>query len=283
MSLLGSPFFFSSGVTDGFYPFKPTGSLRFEDGDSPKLSRTPTSAGNQKTWTWSGWIRRGNIGSEQTFFMAYKGTNDYVAMQFDSDDTFNITYKNISQTGGSLSSQTRRKITSAVFRDVSAWYNIVVKFDAANTNCDIYINGEEITDFSVNEEPQNLDFAVNDTFVHYIGASENSVTGVAASHFDGYLAEIYLVDGTALDESSFGQTKADIWVPKNASPLLTFGTNGFYLPFNPTVTSTGQTTTLYSGTSTRRSVQNFGYKPDFVWLKRRNGANGHKIYDRIGS
>jgi len=281
MSLLGSPFFFSSGVTDGFYPFQPTGCLRFEDGDSPKLSRTPTSAGNQKTWTWSGWIRRGNIGSEQTFFMAYKGINDYVAMQFDSDDTFNITYKNVSQTGGSLSSQTRRKITSAVFRDVSAWYNIVVKFDAANTNCDIYINGEEITDFSVNEEPQNLDFAVNDTFVHYIGASENSVTGVAASHFDGYLAEIYLVDGTALDESSFGQTKADIWVPKNASPLLTFGTNGFYLPFNPTVTSTGQTTTLYNGTSTRRSVQNFGYKPDFVWLKRRNDANGHKIYDRI--
>jgi hypothetical protein len=225
------------GGADDFYSHTIDQSLRFEDGDNPKLSRTPSSAGNQKTWTWSGWIKRGNLGSEQTFFMAYKGINDYVAMQFDSGDEFNITYKNISQTGGSLSSQTRRKITSAVFRDASAWYNIVVKFDAANTNCDIYVNGEEITDFSVNEEPQNLDFAVNDTFVHYIGASENSVTGVAASHFDGYLAEINLVDGTALDASSFGETKAGIWIPKDTSGL-TFGTNGFRLTFEGTGTGT---------------------------------------------
>ncbi len=223
----------STGAGDastGFYPHTIDQSLRFEDGDNPKLSRTPSSAGNQKTWTWSGWIKRGNLGSEQTFFMAYKGINDYVAMQFDSGDEFNITYKNIGQSGGSLSTQTRRKITTAKFRDVSAWYNIVVKFDAANTNCDIYINGTEVTDFSVNEEPQNLNFAVNEDEVHYIGASENSVTGVASTHFDGYLAEINLVDGTALDASSFGETKAGIWIPKDTSGL-TFGTNGFRLKF----------------------------------------------------
>ena len=95
----------STGAGDastGFYPHTIDQSLRFEDGDNPKLSRTPSSAGNQKTWTWSGWIKRGNLGSEQTFFMAYKGINDYVAMQFDSGDEFNITYKNIGQSGGSL-------------------------------------------------------------------------------------------------------------------------------------------------------------------------------------
>ena len=33
-------------------------SLRFNSGDSSYLSKTPSSAGNQKTWTWSGWVKR---------------------------------------------------------------------------------------------------------------------------------------------------------------------------------------------------------------------------------
>jgi hypothetical protein len=36
-------------------------SLRFNDNDSAYLSRTPSVAGNRKTWTWSGWVKRGNI------------------------------------------------------------------------------------------------------------------------------------------------------------------------------------------------------------------------------
>jgi hypothetical protein len=231
-------------ASTGFYPHTIEQSLRFEDGDNPKLSLTPSSAGNQKTWTWSGWVKRGNLGSEQTFFMAYKGINDYVALQFDSGDEFNVTFKNISQSGGSLSTQTRRKITTQKFRDIAAWYNIIVKFDAANTNCDIYINGTEVTDFSVNEEPQNLNFAVNDAYVHYIGASENSVTGIASTHFDGYLAEVNLIDGSALDENSFGETKAGIWIPKDTSGL-TFGTNGFRLKFQ----DNSSTSTLGDDTS----------------------------------
>jgi hypothetical protein len=36
-------------------------SLRFNDNDSAYLSRTPSVAGNRKTWTWSGWVKRGNL------------------------------------------------------------------------------------------------------------------------------------------------------------------------------------------------------------------------------
>ena len=32
-------------------------SLRFNSSDSAYLSRTPASAGNRKTWTWSGWVK----------------------------------------------------------------------------------------------------------------------------------------------------------------------------------------------------------------------------------
>ena len=72
---------------------------------------------------------------------------------------------------------------------------------------------------------------------------------------DGYMSEIYFIDGTALDADSFGETKAGIWMPKNAKNTLTFGNNGFYLPFNSTVTATGQSTVIYRGTGAGRSVE----------------------------
>ena len=36
-------------------------SLRFNDGDSAYLNRTPSSATNRKTFTWSGWVKRSNL------------------------------------------------------------------------------------------------------------------------------------------------------------------------------------------------------------------------------
>ena len=44
-------------------------SLRFRSGGSTYLNRTPSSAGNRKTWTWSAWIKRGTLGSKQRFFI----------------------------------------------------------------------------------------------------------------------------------------------------------------------------------------------------------------------
>jgi len=211
-------------------------SLRFNDGDSPVVSDTPSSDGDKKTWTWSGWLKRSTLGAEQTFFGAYTDANNYVAIQFDADDTLNITHKHLNASGGSLSTQTKRKITNRVFRDTSAWYSIVVKFDAANTNCDIYVNGTEETSFSVNEEPENLDYAVNNDVVHYIGTFQNSVTGVGVTYFDGYMADVYLIDGAAKAASDFGETNDNgVWVPTAYSG--SYGTNGFFLEFQQTGTS----------------------------------------------
>ena len=220
---------------------------------SAYLSRTPSSASNQKTWTWSGWIKRASITSEQSFFGAYTGGNDYVAIQFDSNDSLNITYKQISATGGSLSSQTRRKITNRLFRDVNAWYHIVVKFDAANTNCDIYVNGSEETNFAVNEEPQNLNYAVNHTSAHYVGGFPHSATGVADTKFNGQLAHVHLADGQTYAPTVFGETDSTtgIWKPILA-PSVTYGTNGFFLKFdnsaNMGLDSAGSNNLTTSGT-----------------------------------
>ena len=39
-------------------------SARFNDDDSAYLSRTPSSAGNRKTWTWSGWVKVSDTDSD---------------------------------------------------------------------------------------------------------------------------------------------------------------------------------------------------------------------------
>ena len=197
---------------------------------STYLSKTPSGSGNRKTWTWSGWIKRSTLGSEQSFFGAYADTNNFVAAQFDSDDTLNITYKHINASGGSLSTQTKRKITNRVFRDVSSWYHIVIKFDAANTNCDIYVNGTEETSFSVNEEPENRDYAVNHTNIHYLGGFPTSATGIADTKLDGLMSHVHLCDGQAYNASNFGSTDSTTgeWTP-NPAPSVTYGTNGYFL------------------------------------------------------
>ena len=197
---------------------------------STYLSKTPSSSGDRKTWTWSGWIKRSNLGSEQSFFGAYTGGNDYVVAQFDSDDTLNFTHKHINASGGSLSNQTKRKITNRKFRDTNAYYHIVIKFDAANTNCDIYVNGTEETSFSVNEEPENRDYAVNHTDIHYLGGFPHSVTGIADTKFDGIISHVHLCDGYAYTPSNFGSTDATTGEWKiNTAPSVSYGTNGYFL------------------------------------------------------
>jgi len=207
-----------------FYTYKINQSLRFDDGAGHYLYRTPSTAGNQRTWTWSGWVKRGNLGLYQTLFMAGTGTTSQFRLVAEfQDNKFQIYYYN----SGNLFI-----LPTAVQRDPSAWYHVVFACDTtqstAGNRLKIYINGEQVTSLSTENQPtQNYDTLINSEILHTIGRR----TYAADQFFDGYLAEINFVDGTAYDASNFGETKDGVWVPKDASGL-TFGTNGFYLPFD---------------------------------------------------
>ena len=260
----------------GFYSFEPNGSLRFEDGDTARLQRTPTTSGNRKTWTFSCWFKRANISlsSIPTLFSVNDSAAGlYNTVNFQSNDTM---YLQVTDGSSAFAKQTNR-----VFRDTSAWYHLVWSVDTTQSTAadrvKVYINGVEETSFSTNGTPgQNAVTDVNHTLQHQIG---NFVD--YTRYFDGYMAEIYLIDGTAHDADTFGETKSGVWLPKDAKGSLTFGTNGFYLPFNSTVTAEGQSTVLYEGTAAQRSVEGFGYKPDFLWLKNRDDVADHRLFDRV--
>jgi hypothetical protein len=202
-------------------------STRFNSGSSDNLSRTPASASNRKTWTWSGWVKRSGLGSSATFdiFCGDNGATSFTAIRFADDNIYVQNF--VSGTKNNI------WITNAVFRDVSAWYHIVAKFDttqASSTNAVlIYINGvsQSITfdTAGLGGYVQNEDGIINSTFIHKIGEKAST------NYFAGYMAEINFIDGQALTSSSFGETDATtgIWIPKAYTG--TFGTNGFYLKF----------------------------------------------------
>jgi len=204
----------------GFYPHEISHSIRFDDGSSEYLSRTPGSAGNRKTMTWSGWFKRSDLAGHQRFFGA--GVDNYVS--FTSAGAIEINLRS----GGSTSNAFI--VTNNLHRDVSAWYHIVVAIDTTqgtDTNrVKIYVNGVQQTSFSEDAYPsQNNDLnSFNNTVEQFIGRYSSG------NYYDGYMAEVHFIDGLALAPASFGETKNDIWIPKDTSGL-TYGTQGFRLQF----------------------------------------------------
>jgi len=202
-------------------------SLRFNDDDSAYLSRTPSSAGNRKTWTWSGWVKNGNISIHRCFFSALTSTNEADIIQFRTNDIFEA-YWNGSNSG-ILNS-------SAKYRDPSAWYHIVVAVDTtqgtAANRVKYYINGTQITDHSTVVYPsQDYETSVNNNVLHHLGTRVLSSSS-RQNYFDGYLAEVHFIDGQALDPTSFGETGTyGEWKPIEVTGM-TYGTNGFYLDFS---------------------------------------------------
>ena len=220
-------------------------SLRFEDGSSANLSRTPASAGNRKTWTISLWLKRGNTAlPEGNIFSANTDTGDNRGrININSDDVF--TY--YGKTAGVITHLT----TTQVFRDTSAWWHLLVAADttqaSASNRMKFYINGTQVTDFSTATYPAlNVDLDINNNSIHSIGSTAN-VLGTYP--WDGYMAEFHHIDGTALTPSSFGETgDYGEWKPIEVSGL-TYGTNGFYLSFagGGVMSATGGNSTATDG------------------------------------
>ena len=207
-------------------------SLRFEDGSSDTLSRTPSSSGNRKTWTFSAWIKRSELGRIQNFFSAGTNNQNYTRIQFNSDDTIYIAHVDSAST-------TTEKSTTQKFRDVSSWMHVVWHIDTTQSTASnrekFYINGVQVTDFSTNTIPaEDYQSTMNEDVAHYIGTQLGSYEKCSC-----YFAEVVFIDGQALTPTSFGEFDSDspnIWKPINVSGL-TFGTNGFYLEFKQSGTS----------------------------------------------
>ena len=226
-------------------------SAMFNNDDSEYLTRTPISGGNQRTWTLSFWFKFGSITGRQMFFSQ---NNAYIDINENSTTSAVINMYIVGNDSPGWYWE-----TVAMFRDPHAWYHVVVAFDSTHSTTDsrlrLYINGDEITSFTKHATgAQNNQHDIGGTSAMFIGAG-NSAT--PAGFYDGYFAEYVYVNGSQLAPTSFGEKDSNgVWRPvsiENAG--LTFGTNGFYLPFTNSA-GLGQD---YSGTSGTTVVQKNTY------------------------
>jgi hypothetical protein len=218
------------------------------------LTRTPSGSGSQRKFTFSFWVKRSGLSSQQHIFTQYSGSSGdrQFRIEFQANDTMRI-YNTDGGTDWILF------VTNRVFRDSSAWMHIVVAIDTTQSTesnrVKIYINGSQETSFSTSTYPSlNRDLDINTTVAQVIGALSSSSV---SSYFDGSLTHFHFIDNTQYQASDFGETDSTsgIWKPKTA-PSVTYGTNGFFLKFENSgamgTDSSGNTNTFtVSGTLTQ--------------------------------
>ena len=211
-------------------------SLRFRPSASAYLNRTPATATNRTTWTWSAWVKRGTLGVQNPLFFAGTAPSDYTLVVLTAGDGLGLSQNNASASTAYITS-------SALFRDPAAWYHIVAVWNSTSatatltgTTADrmqLWVNGVQLNSFSASLAlPQNTNSFINSNVVHHHALYPDA----SPTRFDGEMAEVNFVDGQALAPTAFGAYSTyNQWLPKAYTG--TYGTNGFYLPFSKGTTA----------------------------------------------
>jgi len=240
---------------------------------STELTRT-FSSGNRRTFTFSAWIKASQISSDGAFFQS--GTNGSGEFW-----TFNL------QANGGMYVQGRTDTTdntwlytsnTKFFRDPSAWQHWVVAVDTTqSTESDrvkVYKDGTQFTDWeSPNYPSQNYETQINSANSHAVGGRTDS----SSNNFDGSMAHIHFIDGTAYAPTTFAESDSvsGTWKPKTA-PSVTYGTNGFFLKFE----NSGAMGTDSSGNSNTFTVS--GTLTQNVDTPSNNFATINPLYNQTG-
>tara|TARA_A100000172_G_scaffold57474_1_gene37254 strand:- start:361 stop:1896 length:1536 start_codon:yes stop_codon:yes gene_type:complete len=248
------------GTQDTSYEIE--NSLRTGGGDNHHLSMVYSSSAsdaNRRKFTFSGWIKLG----QAAHFTEYYDDEKYLLTSTDAAvSTTHIGYGGYTSgnAGGFFLGDGRSGTyieTTTKFRDPSAWYHLVVKYDStqgtASDRIFIYVNGEsQGLNYSNTGDPEvdlnttvdfflagdNVDATSADSgnFVHNINSYMNSGFGAINNSFDGYMADWYLLDGQALAPTEFAETNDNgVWVPKKYTG--TFNSHSFHLEFKQTGSS----------------------------------------------
>jgi hypothetical protein len=198
-------------------------SLRFRG--AQYLTRTNSTAGNRRTCTLSVWVKKVKTTGLITIYTANNFTvGDHGRISIEGSYKPFILNRNDTGSGAGL------------LRDTSAWYHLVMRSDTTQSTSTNrvrwYVNG--VLQQSDSQPPQNAQWFHNAASIHRIGFLNDGGSNIYA---DCYLAEMHWIDGAALAPENFGEFDDNgVWRPIEVSGL-TYGTNGFYMKFDPTATN----------------------------------------------
>jgi hypothetical protein len=204
-------------------------SLKFEGTNTEYLSYTNSVGENRRTWTYSTWVKITEVGNADDcrLFAGHLSVNDRCSVSI---------YQNQFQLFGKTSGVTAVNVrTSRKLRDPSAWYHLMIVLDTTeSTETDrvkLYINGvQETVMTDTIYPPLNYSLQLNNAINHYVGQK-----GDNTGYFDGYMAETYFVDGSALVPTDFGEFDNNgIWIPieYDGAEYPSQDTNHWYLKFD---------------------------------------------------
>ena len=192
------------------------------------FTRTWNDSGGGATWTLSLWFKRGKIdGVNQTFLSGkHSSLAKSVTIRINSDDK-------IQYLGNYYGANRCNLITSAVFRDPSAWTHLVVGQDSTESTegdrLKFWINGSRVTAFDTETYyAQNQNDHFNEASTeHQIGAFDDG------DEFQGYFAQFCFLHGVQYDADQFGEfdsSSPTVWKPIDISEIAT-DDSGFFLDF----------------------------------------------------
>ena len=187
---------------------------------STKLTRTHGTATNTKKYTWSAWIKRGLVGTQETLVRTRTSDSNYARFRTDPDK---LEFSDVIS-----SSVVTSLISNEKLRDPNAWYHVVLKVDYTQANAadraKIYLNGSEVSYATSTRQSQNGDSFFNSANSHAIGTYNDN------HYFNGAMSHVHFTDGYAYDASTFGSTDATTGEWKiNTAPSVTYGTNGYFV------------------------------------------------------
>ena len=198
-------------------------SLRFNSGSSDRLTRTLSSGTSNTIGTISVWVKRANLSATKSILGVNTNGDNFFIIQFgNSSDQLNIRLYDDGSPDANYN-------TTAVFRDVSAWYHVVVAFDTtqatSSNRIKAYVNN---TLHSLSGYPPQNQTLYTGTSSATMAVGDSSFNN---SHYDGYMSEYNFIDGQQLAPSDFGEFDEDSGIWKPIAYTGTYGTNGFYLEF----------------------------------------------------
>jgi hypothetical protein len=227
------------GVAAGAAPgYVPKGAI-WLNGTDEYLHRTPSGAGNRKTYSFSCWAKISNNNTSNGYLIdagTIGGSSE--GIRYSGSSSCPLLIAGVAGSGNTALQST------AIYRDPTAWQHVFYTKDTTDSigfdRVRMYVNGREIYDFTTRNNPAlDAEGPMNNDVLHRIGAEIYAST--PATSYNGYISEVILLDGYARPPSDFGTEDANgVWIPKDPTDSVTAykGTNGFWLDFADTTSTT---------------------------------------------
>jgi len=249
-------------------------SIIFNDNDTAYLNRTFVTPTSANKFTFAFWMKCGSSTSDQYIFSSgtSNGTEAYMAL-------------NHSTGGGQLwiadpndgvgwGVKTDRKIL-----DSSSWTHICLSVDStadSGSRFAIEINGVTATTTAFGAAEPSASQSLN--FITATAKNIGRRIRTSSAYFDGYLSDVYFIDGEKLAASNFAQldTSTNRWVPKAYSG--SYGNNGFKLAFGTAPGTGSGAGTDTSGEGHNWTENNFGTNDQVIDTPTKNFATLEPTY-----